>query len=383
MRCTSNSIPSILLRLGATGTLLLSIAVTAHAQSSGGEASGVIVHTAFGGFILGYDIDRQGTEGVLCEALTLPDGRHDVAVETFDQRTGNITGVVRRMAHTLNDFVTLGIAGRSVGLVEFEHVTTLFVDQRRYLTMDPLQASMFTGEWTPPLTAEDIITSMSVSQGVPTTAFLGFHNGGTNDTFVFSSNVAANTFGPLITVDDPVFSFSNSPVMALDRASNQAVLAASTGCPLCPPRIGLIDLSTGTASVFNGVGLGYVNGIAVDSSTGIACTSTEIDFSVEFYDLSTRTGFVVPIPGATSQAQRGQDVQLDPIHGLFLVGQEYSSTAPSGSSIQVFDEQGNWVESIDGLSLPASPTRLALNPRSRTGFVLVAPNLTSLQSFTY
>jgi len=200
---------------------------------------------------------------------------------------------------------------------------------------------------------------------------------------VFASNVAANTFGPLITVSDPVFASSNSPVMAFDRATNKVVLAASTGCPQCLSKLGLVDLSTGTTSTFDGVGFGYANGIAVDPSTGIACTSTEIDFSVEFYDLATQTGFAVNLLGAVAQFQSGRDVQLDPIHHLFLVGQEFSSTAASGSSIQVFNEQGTYIESINGLSLPASSVRIALNPTLRTGYVLVTPDLTSLQSFNY
>jgi len=358
-------------------------AAVSAAQSPPAQATGVFVHSALGGFILGYDVDRPGTEGLLCEALTLPNGHHDVAVETFDQTTGNIVRIVRRQTDTSNDFVALGVAGRSVGLVEFEHVSTIYVDRRAYLTMNPLGANAFTGLWTPALTANDIILSMSESQGSPATAFLGFHNGGSSNTFVFSSNVAANTFGPLVTVNDPVFTFSNSPVMALDTSTGRALLAASNGCPQCRPQFGLIDLATGTQSGFNGLGFGYVNGIALDPATGIACTSTEIDFSVEFYDLATQTGFVVPLPGATSQAQSGRAVAVDPIHRLFLVGQEFSSTAPSGSSIQVFDEQGQYVESVDGLSLPASSTRIAINARRRTGFVLVTPGLTSLQQFTY
>ena len=67
---------------------LFAAAAPAGAQSP--PASGVVVNTHFGGFILGYDIDSTGTEGVLAEALTLPGGTHDVAVETFDQATGNI-----------------------------------------------------------------------------------------------------------------------------------------------------------------------------------------------------------------------------------------------------------------------------------------------------
>ncbi len=40
-------------------------------------------------------------------------------------------------------------------------------------------------------------------------------------------------------------------------------------------------------------------------------------------------------------------------------------------------------ESINGLSLPASPALIALNPATRTGFVWVAPSGTELQGFNY
>jgi hypothetical protein len=81
--------------------------------------------------------------------------------------------------------------------------------------------------------------------------------------------------------------------------------------------------------------------------------------------------------------QSGQDVEFDPVNKLFLVGQEYTSTGASGSSIQVFDTQGNFVESINGLSLPASSTLIALNPNTRTGYVEVPPSGTELQGFSY
>jgi hypothetical protein len=365
--------------LSSTLTLaaLCSTIATAHAQS------GPVVHTALGGFILGYDIDRNGTEGILCEALTLPDGKHDVAVETFDQDTGAIIKVVRKLLHSNNDFAALGVVGNGVGLVEFEHVSNIFVDQRRYVTIDPLTANTFTGGWSPPLTVNDIIESVSVTQGLPTTAIMGFHNGGSSETFVFSTNVSANTFGPFITISDPQFAFNNSPVMAYDRVKNQAVIGASNGCPQCHPKLAFVDLATGAMTSIVADGFGFMNGVAIDPATRTLCSSTEIDANVEFLNIDTHAGFFVHIPGATSQAQSGEDVELDPIHQLFLVGQTFTSTASSGSSIQVFDEQGNYVEAINGLSLPASPARLAIRPSTRTGFVIAAPDLTSLQSFSY
>jgi len=366
------------------GAAAQSVQATQPAEGKPVERLGpVSVHTAFGGFILGYDVDESGTQGVLAEALTLPNGTHTVAVETFDQATGKILKVVVKEEATKNDYLALGIVGDGVGLIEFEHVTNLFVDQRLYFTMDPIEAGAFTDPWTPPLGVSDIITGVARSQGLSTAAVLGFHNGGNNDTFVLSSDVAANTFGPLILVTDPNFAANHSPTIALDSSNGQAILAALGPNPFGPPRLAKVSLASGAIHTFIGRGIGYVNGLAVDTETGIACTSTEIDFRVEFYDLADESGFTVVLPGAVSQAHSGQDVQLDPIHKLFLVGQPISSTAPEGSSIQVFDEQGHFVESINGLKLPASPALMALNPSHRKGFVIRAPDLNELQSFTY
>jgi hypothetical protein len=218
---------------------------------------------------------------------------------------------------------------------------------------------------------------------VTQTVFLATHNAGGGGTLLLSSNVPANTFGPLITVTHPNFAPNHSPKLALDSAHNQAILAALGGNPFGPPTLGKVNLATGATTTFNGVGIGYVNGLAVDSETGVACTSTEIDFRIEIYDLATQTGFAVVLPKALSQAHSGQDVQLDRKNKLFLVGQPISSTAPTGSSVHVFDEKGKLVKSIDGLQLPASPALLALCPRTRTCFVVKAPDLNELQSFSY
>jgi len=223
---------------------------------------------------------------------------------------------------------------------------------------------------------------------------LAFENGGNDATFVFSSNVAANTFGPLVTLTDPVFFFSDSPVMAYDSKTNQAVIAASTGeVGGPPPVIALADLTSGKVTEFNGLPgpapyrAGFVNGIAVDSADGIACTTTELDFSVEFYNLKKKTGVAVVLPGATDQIQSGSDVQFDPVNKLFLVAQSVSSTG-SGSSIQVFDTKGNLVESLNGFNFSNTFnvvfTHIALNSSSRSGYVDGPdPGVTEIQSFTY
>jgi len=315
----------------------------------------------------------------------LSNGNVLAAVETFDQTTGKILNVLIKTT-TQDDFVTLGVVGNSVGLVEREHVISLFHVQRTFRAMNPLSANKFTGLWTPPIGSKHLLEEVSRNQGTSNVAV--FAIGLNVNPVVFSSNVAANTFGPLVALTDPAFTFGVPPVLAFDSKANQAVLAQDFGSPTSVPVIGLADLATGTVTTFTGVGLGFVNGIAVDSADGIACTTTEIDFSVEFYDLAKKIGFRVTLPGATQQIFSGADVEFDPVNRLFLVAQPVSSTAGSGSSIQVFDTKGNFIESINGLSFSNAsnviPAHIALKPSNRTGFVDgPSAGVTEIQSFTY
>lgn len=371
------------LRRAVIGIVLGGLGVATAASGVG--PNGVVVRSALGGFILGYDVDATGTLGILSEAVTLPDGRHDVAVETFDQRSGETAAVLAMQRDSRNSFSTLGIFNTGVGLTEFEHVKKLYVDRRQYGVTSPLNSARFTGTWTPPFSgAQDIIAAAAPSQGMDETVFLAFHNNATDfHSYLFTSNVGANTFGPVIRVDAGVFSWSLSPQVAIDPARHRAVLAGSQGCFGCGTSIGFVDLVTGAQSTRAGMGVGSVNGMALDPNTGVACTTTEDDFSVEFYDFPRGIFKIFRLPNATDQIYSGGAVAVDPVHRLFLVGQEYSSTSPGTSSIHVYDEDGNYLESLDGFSLPASPAAMVLHPADRTGFVIVTPDLTSLQGFTY
>jgi hypothetical protein len=155
--------------------------------------------------------------------------------------------------------------------------------------------------------------------------------------------------------------------------------------------IATVNLTTGEISEFtSNLGVGTVNGLAVDSATGIACTTTSVDQGVEFYDLAKQTGFEVQIPNAGSSIQAGLSVAFDPVHSVFLVAQ-YDSTGPPDNPvphIYVYDEAGNVTETISGLQrIPISPASIALNPVKRIGFlpaVLEPQNeVLELQSFSY
>ena len=357
-------------------------------------AGSTIVHSKFGGQIFGFDIDQNGTEGVLSEDKLLENGKVLAAVETFDQATGKILKVVSK-TETQDNFLTLGIEGNSVGLVEHEHVEGGFVTQRIYEVLDPLAANKFTSKWTPPLASDDIILGVSRNQASTTSAVLAFVNDGNNfSSFVFGTNVGENTSQPFINLVNTVFGDGDGPVVAYDSQTNEAVVAASTGeVGGPPPVIALANLTTGTVNEFNGLPgpppfrAGFVNGIAVDSEDGIACTTTEVDFRVEFYNLATQTGFSVVLPGATSQLQSGSDVEYDPVHKLFFVAQSVSSTA-LGSSIQVYNTRGELVESLNGFNFSNAFnvvfTHIAVNPSNRSGYVDGPDSgVTEIQSFTY
>jgi hypothetical protein len=357
-------------------------------NSAAGTGAGVIVQDRFGGQILGFDIDQASDEGVLTEYQDLDNGTVLAAIETFSQTTGRILRVaVKTQKH--DDFVTLGVVGSSVGLVEREHPVSLFHVVRSFLLLNPLSSNQITGTWTPPVGTDHLVSLVSRNQGTSNNAVWTMDVSGNFRPTVFSSNIAANTFGPVIEVTDPDFTSGGNPGFAYDSLTNQAVLGHSTlGNPFVPGKIATVDLTTGVLTKFTGAGLGDVNGLAVDPLTGTACTTTEIDFSVEFYNLATQTGFAEPLPGATQQFFSGADVQFDPVNKLFLVAQPNSSTASSGSSIHVYDVLGNLIESINGLNFSNAfnviPAHIALNPGRRIGFV-DGPDIAAgqIQSFTY
>ena len=348
----------------------------------------VVVHSKFGGQIYGYDIDQSGAEGLLSENVTLPNGTVLATVETFSQSTGSILDVAAA-TDTSDNFLTMGVVGTSVGLAQHEHVQGLYVVKRTFSILNPLSDNKLTGSWTPPIGSQHIIMpgGISHSQGVPNVAVYAYDNSGNFIPYVFSSNVAANTFGPVVHITDSLNFASVPPPIGLNTVSNVAILGGGDGCFGCFPVIGQVNLTTGAFSEFTGIGFGFVNGLAVDSADNIFCTTTEDDAGVEFYNLTTHTAFKVTLPNSLSQQIfSGTDVEFDPINKVFLIAQPISSSTSSGSSIYVYDTTGNLQETLNGFSFTnvstVVPTYMALNPASRSGFVS-GPKPNGLQSFTY
>lgn len=148
-------VPTVLwLALTMTSLAFFSLAVAQTFAGTSKPPKGpgkVIVHPKLGGVIFGFDVDQNGTEGMLSEAVL--GNVCPYATETFDQKTGKIVKVVRRgkSAGCGDDDITWGVVGNSVGLVEHQHSPTFDHLQMTFPVLNPLQGNQVTGSWMSPL----------------------------------------------------------------------------------------------------------------------------------------------------------------------------------------------------------------------------------------
>jgi hypothetical protein len=354
---------------------------------------GPVITTSDGGEIFGFDIDQNGNDGLLASW-----SNDEISVQTFDTQTAKITktlGVItgKKVAKG-DDYVVDGIFAGDAGLVDFQKagIPGQTPAKDMYHLVNPVTRGKLDGKWLPPLKLFNI-TQWAENQSTATSVVYGYQREGSDNPSLIVSDVAKGTFGKVIALSLNDFSLATLPQLAQDTVKNRAIMASSpdggaAGGP--PPVIWVIDLNSGKMTHFGGVtcpglaGCGYANGIGYDSQTGIACTTTEIDGGVEFYDVAKKTGFNESLPNGAGQYGAGGFVANDPINGLFLVAQPHSSTGP-GSSIQVYEENGTFVESVNGFGFSGSSViqgRIAIDPSSRTGWVN-GPNGDQIQEFSY
>jgi len=372
---------SCLLFFSVIAVVLLGSEYFLAAQDSPNPTKGpgkIVVRPKFGGQIAGYDIDQNGTEGVLAEQKTLKNGDILSAVETFDQQTGEIISVIRKGVTQFDDDIIEGIVGNSTAIVLHEHAISSGAE-RTYHLISPLDANKYTGIWKPPhFDNRSIVSGVSHDQQSDTAAFFVLHDiyPGTSY-FAFTENMQTQTFGKEFRTTASDFEPFNPVAFAFDVKTNAGVLAESEGCNYCVMQVGLLNLDNGKFNQFTGLGKG-LNGLAVDSDDGIACTTSADDASVQFYDLKTQTGISEDLPGGVGQAQSGWDVEYDPIHKLLLI---FQADGPGNHSfIQVYDPKGNLVDSINYGPYNRFGGYIALQPKQRSGFLGEGP---VLRSFTY
>jgi hypothetical protein len=359
-----------------------------------GGSLGPVLTASDGGQIFGFDIDSNGNDGVLAAAGS------QISVQTFDETTGKITktlgAITGKKVGKGDDYVADGIFAGDVGLVDFQKagIPGQTPTKDMYHLLNPVTKNRLNGRWVPPLKLFNVL-EWAPNQSTDTSVVFGYQREGSDPLDLIDSDVGKNTFGKVIGLNETDFALGTQPQLAEDTVNNLAVMATSpsfgaAGGP--PPVIWTVSLKSGKMTHFSGVncpgsvGCGYANGIAYDSSTGIACTTTELDAGVEFYNVAKETGNRVQLPNNAGQLEAGAFVANDAVNGLFLIAQPVSSTSPSGSTIQVYNESGTLEESINGFSFSDAssviPVRISINPTSRSGWVN-GPQADQLQEFSY
>ncbi|MGB8909335.1 MAG: hypothetical protein WCC84_11365 [Candidatus Cybelea sp.] len=344
---------------------------------------GKVLTSKNGSQIFGFDINQSGNDGLLATATD---------VETFDQDTGKIVKSFPKHLPYGTSYSVVNISTGDVGLVTryVQPKGSIFAN-RFYNRMDPVTSNKFTGKWTSPV--KDIqVEAAGPNQTADVTAIFAIELKNNDIPDLFGSNIAKNSVGKVFHLDPNTFSLGNGPQVSQDTATHQAVIATSPDAG----RVGgeapinvLIDLKTGKQTQFAGLnngpfGAGYVNGLAVDSTTGIAATDTELNAQVEFYDLAKQTGTAVQLPctGPSSQYNSGSGIAIDPVNGLFLVTDKFYCDGSQGSAIVVYDEKGNLVETITGFKFAIGEGAPAINPSKRMGWAF-GPQFSQLQQFFY
>ncbi len=365
---------------GASEPAALSPRARTAAQHSVGLGA---VLTSRRGQIYGFDINQNGSDGVLATALD---------VETFDQSSGTIAKVFPKKNPPGTSYVAINISAGDVGLINRQIVPKGKIYAKRfYNVMDPVTSGKFTGKWTPPVRDFQVETA-GPNQSTANTAIFGIELKNQDVPDLFASNVAKNTFGKVIHLDANTFGVGNVPQVAQDTATNQAVIAVSPDGGRvggAPPINVLVNLKTGKQIQFSGFnngyyGAGYVNGVAVDSATGIAATTTELNAQVEFYNLAKRNGVYAQLPctGDTSQTNSGAGIASDSANGLFLVTDPTYCDGSQGSAIVVYDESGTLVKTITGFKFAIGEPAPVINPSQRLGWAF-GPGFNQLQQFFY
>jgi hypothetical protein len=344
------------------------------------------VLTSKSGQIYGFGVDQNGNNGLLATASN---------VETFDAITGRVTRSFPRHAPSGTTYSAVGIFAGDVGLITRYVVPKGKIYAKRfYDVMDPATAKTFTGAWTPPV--KDIqVEQAGPNQATSETAVFAIELKNQDLPILFASDIPKNTFGKVFQLDANLFSLGNQPQVAQDSATNQAVIATSPDGGAVggeAPVNALVDLRTGKQTQFDGFnngfyGAGSVNGLAVDSSTGIAATTTELNAQVEFYKLAPQTGTWVQLPctGNTSQYNSGTWVANDPINKLFLVADPNYCNGSHGSAIVVYNESGSLIETITGFNFNVDQIDSgapAVVPSRRMGWA-PGPEANELQQFFY
>lgn len=358
---------------------------------------GALLSTKDGGQIFGFDIDQNGNDGVLASAQTISSGgQFETSMQTFDQDSGKITKLFAHYTGTKKQYAVDAIFSGDVALVtKFEQIGSTIFYRRAYDLMNPVTGEKFTGSWKDPV--HDLeLAGAAENQNTQTAALFGYvpakQPSQLPTPVLIASDIAAST-SKVFKLDTNLFGGADDVFVGQWFAANQAVLALSPDAGRVggdPPLNVIVDMKTGKQQQFNGLNngqfhAGAVTGMAVDGTSGIAATDTQLNAQVEFYNLAKQTGTFAQLPctSDTDEASNGSGIAVDPVNHLFLVTEQLYCDGSQGSAILVYDETGNLIETITGFAFGIGEPAPAINPSKRMGWTLGGAGFTQLQQFFY
>jgi hypothetical protein len=357
------------------------------------------VLAADGGYINnGYGVNASGIDGFITSSQSTATGQTLTSLETFDQTSNGITKTVE--SDNGSTFYTFGwgIFGNDLGLFGDQLVNP------PYSTTSGLLNTVASGSvgaaWTPPFPqATFALDEGAANQVSDVGAFLASDTSAalTDSYRMFTSNLTAGTFSSEYDVSAPIqtFGYPDYTHLSEDTNTDQGVLAAGDFTKFCgAPTIVTVDLKTFATDAFAGIGRGIPFGMGVDSGTNKAAVTTVCDGGLSIYDLATKTGTEVTLPGDRTTGFslfNGVYVMADQTAHEFLVAQPVSGDAPTNnnalSSVLVYDESGNLLKTLErfqlnGVYLQFRYDNLQLNPSRHTGYFF-GPASQELEPFSY
>ena len=203
---------------------------------------GKVLSSSDGGQIFGWDINANGTDGVLATSQNEGEG-YKVSVQTFDQTRAKVTHTFARQSGTRDSYGVDGIFAGDVALVTHYVVPhgTIYA-KRFYDLMDPVTAQRFTDPWTSPVKNFDVIQ--------------GADNQSTNTTVLYGIQLNQHS-DPALVVSDLTTAPAHSFRSTGRRTRSEARWSRSTprGTARCsrprtgrwgdPPIMALVNLTTG------------------------------------------------------------------------------------------------------------------------------------------
>src|SRR5712664_856415 len=294
-------------------------------NTAAGEASEVSsitmdgVLASDGGFANnGFGVDQHGNHGFITSGQQLANGVVATSLDIFDQSTNAILKTVGSQKNALYFTNGWGIWGGGVGLFGLFDLNT---SANAYNLLNMANGAVGPA-WTPPSPDTLQIGEGAANQADDHAVFLAYDfsaPSGNQAWRLLTSDIAANTFGPLIDLSPAIASMAVPVYVGIGQntATNQASTAAIDFTNFCgPPTIVTADLGTGKLSSFSGVTSGFPYGMAVDSTTNVAVVPTICDGLAGIYDLGKKTGIAVNAKGSTNLYPA-----IDETRGLIVMDQ--------------------------------------------------------------